>query len=62
MADSQIDPNSILKNIYCSKLILLQGLYCSGWNILLAVVIWYLIHIITLLPRRINEVTYLSII
>ena len=32
MADSQVDPNSIQENIYCSKLILLQSLYCLGWK------------------------------
>ena len=31
----QIDPNSIQKNSYCSKLILLQSFYCLGGNILL---------------------------
>ena len=28
VGDSQIEPNPNTKNIYCSKLILLQGSYC----------------------------------
>ena len=35
MTDSQIDPNSIQKNIRSSNLILLQSFYCLGWNSLL---------------------------
>ena len=34
MADSQIDRNSIRKNIYCWKLILLQSFYCLKLNML----------------------------
>ena len=37
VADSQIDPNSTKTNIYSSKLILLQSLYCLE-NILLTVI------------------------
>ena len=39
MADSQIACNSIRKNVYCSKLILLQSFYGLERNILLTGVV-----------------------
>ena len=44
MADCQIDRNSIRKNIYCSKLILVQSFYCLKLNMLSR-------HIITLFSQ-----------
>ena len=42
----------------CSKLILLQSLYCIGWNILLK---GRLIHMIRLLSQCVNEFIYLFV-
>ena len=47
VADSKNACNSIQKNVYYSKLILLQGLYCSGLNAISAGVVYLIIaHLI----------------
>ena len=56
MANSQINRNSIRKNVYCSKLILFENFFCLEWSILLTGgFIWLLTHMITLLSQRVNE-------
>ena len=57
VADSQINCKSIRKNVYCSKLILLQSFYCWKWNILQQwLFIWLLAYSITLLSQCVNSI------
>ena len=43
VTDSQITFNSIWKNAYSWKLILLQSFYCVKWNMLLTIVVYLII-------------------
>ena len=56
VVDSQIDPNDILKNVYCSKLYYYSNFYSLGWNILLTRVFYFMFdtynfEFIHLLPK-----------
>ena len=42
VVDSQIDPNDILKNVYCSKLYYYSSFYSLGWNILLTRIFYFM--------------------
>ena len=62
VADSQIDCNSLQKDLYYLKLTMLQIFYCLEWNILLTGVVYLIIdtysYFITPMHKKTYSLTY----